>query len=155
MLLFFGDYGSMVRKWWIVAIWLIACNPFSDSLTNNTIEAAAANRECIQIALFSNIQTQAQDIWGYSSKQSIYSNCSVLKYSNSNTTYLRAQQLPENSMRCREGVISPNELDHFRSVVCLSASCRGEREWHLGVREREREWIIPFPKFGNGKGIEN
>ena len=31
---------------------------------------------------------------------------------------------------------------------------RGEREWHLGVREQEREWIIPFPKFGNGKGIE-
>ena len=31
---------------------------------------------------------------------------------------------------------------------------RGEQEWHLGVREREREWIIPFPKFGNGKGIE-
>ena len=31
---------------------------------------------------------------------------------------------------------------------------QGEREWHLGVREREREWIIPFPKFGNGKGIE-
>jgi len=24
----------------------------------------------------------------------------------------------------------------------------------LGVREREREWIIPFPKFGNGKGME-
>ena len=31
---------------------------------------------------------------------------------------------------------------------------RGEREWHLGVREREREWIIQFPKFGNRKGIE-
>ena len=30
----------------------------------------------------------------------------------------------------------------------------GEREWYLGVWEREREWIIPFPKFGNGKGIE-
>ena len=33
---------------------------------------------------------------------------------------------------------------------------KGEREWHVGVQEREqeREWIIPFPKFGNGKGIE-
>ena len=31
---------------------------------------------------------------------------------------------------------------------------RGEREWLLGVREREREWIILFPKFGNGKGME-
>ena len=31
---------------------------------------------------------------------------------------------------------------------------RGERELHFGVREREREWIIPFPKIGNGKGIE-
>ena len=31
---------------------------------------------------------------------------------------------------------------------------RGERERLLGVWEREREWIIPFPKFGNGKGIE-
>ena len=31
---------------------------------------------------------------------------------------------------------------------------RGEQEWHLGVREREREWIIPFPKFGKRKGIE-
>ena len=31
---------------------------------------------------------------------------------------------------------------------------RGERELLLGVREREREWIIPFPKFRNGKGIE-
>ena len=43
--------------------------------------------------------------------------------------------------------------------ICVSlyntsryGSLRGEREWHLGVRERE--WIIPFPKFGNGKGIE-
>ena len=41
-------------------------------------------------------------------------------------------------------------------VMCLYPDNvnRGEREWHLGVREREREWIIPFPKFGNGKGIE-
>ena len=33
---------------------------------------------------------------------------------------------------------------------------KGEREWHVGVQEREqeREWIIPFPKFGNGKGME-
>ena len=62
MILFLVDYGSMVRKLWIVAIWLIAYNPFSDSLTNNTIEGAAAHRVYIQIALFSNIQTQAQDI---------------------------------------------------------------------------------------------
>ena len=93
MLLFFGDYGSMVRKWWIVAIWLIACNPFSDSLTNNTIEAAAALRVNIQIALFSNIQRQ--DIWGCSSTQSKYSNCTVLKNPNSSTRYLRVQQQTE------------------------------------------------------------
>ena len=24
----------------------------------------------------------------------------------------------------------------------------------MGVQEREREWIIPFPKFRNGKEIE-
>ena len=24
----------------------------------------------------------------------------------------------------------------------------------MGVWEWEREWIIPFPKFGNGKGME-
>ena len=24
----------------------------------------------------------------------------------------------------------------------------------MGVGEREREWIIPFPKFGNRKGME-
>ena len=41
------------------------------------------------------------------------------------------------------------------------SSIRGERKWHLGVREREQEWIIPFPngnktipKFGNGKGTK-
>ena len=31
---------------------------------------------------------------------------------------------------------------------------RGEREWLLRVREREGNWKSPFPKFGNGKGIE-
>ena len=31
---------------------------------------------------------------------------------------------------------------------------RGEREWLMRVREREGNWKSPFPKFGNGKGIE-
>ena len=47
----------------------------------------------IQIALFSNIQIQ--DIWGCSSTQSKYSNCTVVKYSNSSTRYLRVQQQTE------------------------------------------------------------
>ena len=37
---------------------------------------------------------------------------------------------------------------------CPWRQIRGEREWNLGVREPGREWIIPFPKFRNGKGIE-
>ena len=24
----------------------------------------------------------------------------------------------------------------------------------MGVQEQEQEWIIPFPKFGNGKGMK-
>ena len=35
--------------------------------------------------------------------------------------------------------------------VCPEGQSRGEREWLMGVREREQEWIIPFPKVGNGK----
>ena len=31
---------------------------------------------------------------------------------------------------------------------------RGEREWLLRIREREGNWKKPFPKFGNGKGME-
>ena len=38
--------------------------------------------------------------------------------------------------------------------VKYSVGSRGEREWLLGVQEQEREWIIPFPKFGNRKGME-
>ena len=29
---------------------------------------------------------------------------------------------------------------------------RGEREWLLDIWEREREWLSPFPNFGNGNG---
>ena len=37
---------------------------------------------------------------------------------------------------------------------CPWRQIRGEREWNLGARERGREWIIPFTKFRNRKGIE-
>ena len=46
------------------------------------------------------------------------------------------------------------DRDKDIEITLLKPSPRGEREWHLGVRGREQEWIIPFPKFGNGKGIE-
>ena len=39
-----------------------------------------------------------------------------------------------------------NEVD-----IAIDIHQRGEREWLLGVWEREREWLIPFPKFGKGK----
>ena len=49
-----------------------------------------------------------------------------------------------------------NQTVRIEPFLCKSVSSyfhsRGEREWHLGIRERE--WIIPFPEFGNGKGIE-
>ena len=41
--------------------------------------------------------TYQQHHWGCSSTQSIYSNCTVLKSSNSSTRYLRVQQAPEYS----------------------------------------------------------
>ena len=52
--------------------------------------------------------------------------------------------------------VCPQKVDYiiFSASFGRPLLARGEREWHLGVREREREWIIPFPKFGNGKGIE-
>ena len=62
-------YVIILRRLWEHGAKVVNCgnlinsyNPFSDSLTNNTIEAAAAHRVYIQIALFSKIQTQAQDI---------------------------------------------------------------------------------------------
>ena len=39
--------------------------------------------------------------------------------------------------------------------LLLSGLCnRGEREWLLDIWEREREWLSPFPNFGNGNGNE-
>ena len=40
------------------------------------------------------------------------------------------------------------------STVSQKPQVRGEREWLLRIREREGNWKNPFPKFGNGKGME-
>ena len=42
-----------------------------------------------------------------------------------------------------------NEVD-----IAIDIHQRGERGWLLGVWEQEREWLIPFPKFGKGKVIK-
>ena len=39
-----------------------------------------------------------------------------------------------------------------QKAAMMRMEIRVEQEWHLGVRERERNWIIPFLKFRNGKG---
>ena len=70
------------------------------------------------------------------------------------------------SVRC---FLNPQQPTHLpRSVCgctlrpkkCLSSNTipvagdRGERKWLLDIweREREREWLSPFPNFGNGNG---
>ena len=42
----------------------------------------------------------------------------------------------------------------FQGAKRWSFKSMGEREWLLGIRERVREWIFPFPKVGNRKGME-
>ena len=48
----------------------------------------------------------------------------------------------------------PNPRERILSPKKRERGCRGEQEWLLGVREQEREWISPFPKFGNRKGMK-
>ena len=42
----------------------------------------------------------------------------------------------------------------FDFLTCLNTfwqrEARGEREWLFDIWEREREWLNPFPNFGNG-----
>ena len=42
----------------------------------------------------------------------------------------------------------------FYTLTITFGPRRGEREWLLGVWEREWEWVILLPKFRNGKGTE-
>ena len=58
----------------------------------------------------------------------------------------RASSSPKSNAPCWQ------TLD--RHLVIRHQKSRGEREWLLRVREREGNWKSPFPKFGNGKGIE-
>ena len=59
------------------------------------------------------------------------------------------QQYPNQDLLCMSTSASLTCTEEVQ--VHQESNCnQGEREWHLGVRERE--WIIPFPKFGNGKG---
>ena len=41
---------------------------------------------------------------------------------------------------------------HVLSLIIKKAGVSGK--WLLGVRKQEREWIIPFPKVRNGKGMK-
>ena len=45
-------------------------------------------------------------------------------------------------------------LTQQMEVVPQRIQSRGEREWLLVIWEREREWLSPFPNFGNGNGNE-
>ena len=55
---------------------------------------------------------------------------------------------------CHDGGLALEDAGGLSRPDWSKVFIRGEREWHLGVREREREWIIPFPQFGNGKGMK-
>ena len=46
----------------------------------------------------------------------------------------------------------PECLDPGLASVVAVGGARGEREWLLVIWEREREWKISFPTFGNGNG---